>query len=269
MAAYLWVTSPAGWLPRTRISSRTLCSVIEYGLAFYSKLNKARDGGLTLDQRWQGTDKRRENSSTYRSDRARFRECELACEQVRTQPTTRHQHSPPEHHCHSLIRWRTSLSLTHHCNKHNCIAALLLPSVLWRCWLGGNNHNKSLKRWHCLPSHRLIVNMMLSNITFLMIFAVFGPSPLTLCLNCTRAHTRTHTHTHTHTFNGHFSIWISLKQETLSGNGISWAICKSAPCSRQTTTPAPHHSVFYRPDALPAAQPTASKHWRKCLNCSF
>ena len=26
------------------------------------------------------------------------------------------------------------------------------------------------------------------------------------------------------------------------------------------TTPAPHHSVFYRPDALPAAQPTASKH---------
>ena len=30
---------------------------------------------------------------------------------------------------------------------------------------------------------------------------------------------------------------------------------------RQVTTPAPHHSVFYRPDALPAAQPTASKHW--------
>jgi len=29
---------------------------------------------------------------------------------------------------------------------------------------------------------------------------------------------------------------------------------------------APHHSVFYRPDALPAAQPTASKHWRPLLN---
>ena len=26
------------------------------------------------------------------------------------------------------------------------------------------------------------------------------------------------------------------------------------------TTPAPHHSDFYRPDALLAAQPTASKH---------
>jgi len=57
-------------------------------------------------------------------------------------------------------------------------------------------------------------------------------------------------------------ILISLKQETVSGSGISWAICKSAPRSRQTTTPAPHHSVFYRPDALPATQPTASKHWR-------
>jgi len=79
--------------------------------------------------------------------------------------------------------------------------------------------------------------------------------------------------THTHPFNGPFSgttqvsryqkgkpIWILLKQETVSSIGISWVICKSAPYSTQITTPAPHHSVFYRPDALPAAQPTASKH---------
>ena len=52
----------------------------------------------------------------------------------------------------------------------------------------------------------------------------------------------------------------NLKQETVSGSGISWAVCKSVPHSRQTTTPAPHHSVFYRPDALSAAQPTVSKH---------
>ena len=58
------------------------------------------------------------------------------------------------------------------------------------------------------------------------------------------------------------SMWILLKQETVSGSGISWAVCKSAPRSRLTTMPAPHHSGFYRPDALPAAQPTASKHWR-------
>jgi len=52
----------------------------------------------------------------------------------------------------------------------------------------------------------------------------------------------THAHTHTQPFNGPFSgttrvsryqkgkpIWILLKQETVSGSGISWAICKSAP----------------------------------------
>ena len=70
-------------------------------------------------------------------------------------------------------------------------------------------------------------------------------------------------------------IWILLKQETVSGSGFSWAMCKSAPRSRQITTPTPHHSVCYRPDALPVAQPTASKHWKKapyihCThNCRF
>ena len=67
----------------------------------------------------------------------------------------------------------------------------------------------------------------------------------------------THAHAHTHPFNGPFSgatrvsrhqkgkpMWILLKQETVSCSGISWAICKSAPRSRQITTPAPHHSVF-------------------------
>ena len=39
-------------------------------------------------------------------------------------------------------------------------------------------------------------------------------------------------------------IWILLKHETVSGSGISWAICKSAPRCRQITMPAPHHSSF-------------------------
>ena len=54
--------------------------------------------------------------------------------------------------------------------------------------------------------------------------------------------------------------WIL--QDTVSDSGISWDICKSASHSTQITMPAPHQSVFYRPDALPATQPTASKHWR-------
>ena len=65
------------------------------------------------------------------------------------------------------------------------------------------------------------------------------------------------THTHAHPFNGPFPglpglastrkvkpIRISLEQETVSGSGISWAICKSASRSRQITMPLPHHSFF-------------------------
>ena len=55
-------------------------------------------------------------------------------------------------------------------------------------------------------------------------------------------------------------IWILLEQETVSGSSSSWAICKSAPRSRQ---PRQHPTIqfFCRPDALPATQPTASNHW--------
>jgi len=35
-----------------------------------------------------------------------------------------------------------------------------------------------------------------------------------------------------------------LEQEIVSGNGIIWAICKSAPRPRQIITRASHHSVF-------------------------
>jgi len=73
------------------------------------------------------------------------------------------------------------------------------------------------------------------------------------------------TYIHIHPFNGPLSgttqvsqyqkakpIWIILKQETVSVSGISWALWKSAPRSRQTSTPAPHHSVFYSIKALKA-----------------
>ena len=77
----------------------------------------------------------------------------------------------------------------------------------------------------------------------------------------------THTHTHlTALFPGLprwagtrkvEPIWILLKQETVSGSGISWTICKCAPCSRQITTPAPHCSVFLQA-GCPSCRPTNS-----------
>jgi len=91
----------------------------------------------------------------------------------------------------------------------------------------------------------------------------------------THTHTRAHTHTRLTALCPGLPVWAStrkvkpiwilLKQETMSGTGISWAICKSASRSRQITMWAPPPLSFYRPDALalPATQPTVSKHWRQ------
>ena len=103
---------------------------------------------------------------------------------------------------------------------------------------------------------------------------------LTHSLTHTHTHTLTHTHTHTHThttFNGPFPglprwastrkvkpIWILLKQETVSGSGIRWAIWTSAPRSRQITTPAPHHCSFLQA-GCPSCRPTNSVKALKAL----
>jgi len=96
---------------------------------------------------------------------------------------------------------------------------------------------------------------------------------------CMHARTHTHRDTHTHIHNRFTAlldfVWDYpgemdlLEQEIISGSGIIWAICKSTPWPRQISMPASHHSVFYRPDALPATQPTLSKDWRHWwFNCS-
>jgi len=86
------------------------------------------------------------------------------------------------------------------------------------------------------------------------------------------------THTHTHLFNGPFSGTTQLSRYQKDKTNLDYTeardsewqwhqlgrmqVCTSL---QQITTSAPHRSVFYRPDALPAAQPTASKLWRhKC-----
>jgi len=133
----------------------------------------------------------------------------------------------------------------------------------------------------CSPNSSLIGSVIFAGLTCVPKAQIYTDYKMPICMM--HAHARTHARTHTHTFNGPFPglprwastrkvkpIWILLNQETVSGSGISWAICKSAPRSRQITMPTPHHSVFYRPDALPAAQPIASKHWRVwCMQCGL
>ena len=62
------------------------------------------------------------------------------------------------------------------------------------------------------------------------------------------------------------AIWILLKQETVSGSGITWAMCKSAPRFRQTTTP-----LCFLQAGCPSCRPTNSiKALKECiLNCQW
>jgi len=90
-------------------------------------------------------------------------------------------------------------------------------------------------------------------------------------------HARTHAHTHTHTqpFNGPLSRTTRVSRYQKGKTNLDFTEARDSEwlwhqlghmqvctCCRQITTPAPHHAVVYRPDALPAAQPTASKHCR-------
>jgi len=45
--------------------------------------------------------------------------------------------------------------------------------------------------------------------------------------------------------------------------GHMQTICISLQRDNHTNSPTPHHSIFYRLDALPGGQPTVSKHWRQ------
>ena len=50
----------------------------------------------------------------------------------------------------------------------------------------------------------------------------------------------------------------------MSGSGISWAVCKSAPCCRQTTTPAPHTQYFT--DRMPFLSPNQQRQSTEGMN---
>ena len=106
--------------------------------------------------------------------------------------------------------------------------------------------------------------------------SLFGSSIITCQPIMLMPHTHARTHAHTHLFNSPLSgstrvsryqkgkTNLDFTEARDSEWRMQWvcewhiclAICKSAPRFRQITTPALYRSVFYRPDALPATQPT-------------
>ena len=72
-------------------------------------------------------------------------------------------------------------------------------------------------------------------------------------------HTHTHTHTHTHLLNGPLfrTTRVGQYQKSKTNLDFNGTRCKSAPRSRQVTTPEPHHSVFLQA-GCPSCCPTNS-----------
>jgi len=83
-------------------------------------------------------------------------------------------------------------------------------------------------------------------------------------------------HTHTHSFNGPFSGTTQVSQYQKGKTNLDFTgardsewqwhqlgyiqVCTSLQTDNHASTPP---LSFYRPDALPAAQPTVLKHWRQ------
>jgi len=107
----------------------------------------------------------------------------------------------------------------------------------------------------------------------------------TLKANCAELHRCRPTvgycglHTHTHTFNGPFSGTIRVSRYQKGKTNLDFTeardsewqwyqlgymqVCTSLQTDNHASNPP--LSFFYRPGALPAAQPTVSKHWRQLL----
>jgi len=95
---------------------------------------------------------------------------------------------------------------------------------------------------------------------------------------CSALHIRSHTHTHTHQFNGPLSGTTQVSRHQKGKTNLDFTqardrewqwhqlghmqICTSLQTNNHASTPP---LSFYRPDALPATQPTVSKHWRRSI----
>ena len=142
--------------------------------------------------------------------------------------------------------------------------------------------------WQCMQLFWYLYVHSVEDSTLMSIFDQFcfsfvslglpkiGPNSYTWLLLVARA--RAHTHTHTHPFNGPLSgtTRVSGYQKGKTNLDFTEArdsewqwhqlghmqVCISLQTDNHASTPP---LVFYRPDALPAAQPTTSKHWRRYL----
>jgi len=110
-------------------------------------------------------------------------------------------------------------------------------------------------------------------------YTATNPSTLIACLALSA---RAFSHIHMHPFNGPLSRATRVSRYQKGKTNLDFTEARDSEWQwhqlghmqvcislRQITMPAPHHSVFSRPDALPAAQPTASKHCRQLVKYMY
>jgi len=167
------------------------------------------------------------------------------------------------------------------CTTDSCTSSALRTGSPWPDTSGSNSASRCVvRRISCFLDFKFYVPLCKDDGSRCQRVAWVGVCVLQLFMYCLLTHTHTHARTHTHTplmalcpgLPGSAGtrkvkpMWILLKQETMSGGGISLAICKYASRSRQITTPAPHHSVFTgRMPFLPPNQQHQSTEDKVCL----
>ena len=118
----------------------------------------------------------------------------------------------------------------------------------------------------------ILVFDTMRNVSYLSDQPFFSPHG-TRCWIC-----QTNAHTHIHPFNGNFSRTTRVSRYQKGKTNLDFTdtrdsewqrhqlghmqVCTSLQTDNHASRQHPTTQLFYRPDALPAAQPTASKHWR-------
>ena len=143
-----------------------------------------------------------------------------------------------------------------------------LWGMLWHLCACGGHTQHYFSRAAC-GDCGLLLPLMLCNARCRFFCGTFLPKPLMWCIH----------YTHTHPFNGLLSgtTQVSRYQKGKTNLDFTGArdsewqwhqlglvqVCTSLQTDNHASTPP---LSFYRPDALPAAQPTASKHWRQVMH---
>jgi len=159
---------------------------------------------------------------------------------------------------------RKNATLHTQCTTHN---AHLNTLTIFHCCCFISILNSSEKSSLCIAHYRIHYHFSMHQ-------------TMCLCSVMTENGLHSSSHTHIHPFNGPFNGTTQVSRYQKGKTNLDFTeakdsewqwhqlghmqVCTSLQTDNHASTPP---LSFYRPNALPAAQPTASKHWRQHSSC--